>query len=472
MSDTIYGNIVGGGSGVETQADWNQNDQTKADYIKNRPFYEESIKSSYISLQLKGVGIYSNMSGGSLGFYVGGVCNYLLLLNGEKVGEYSTEIISGSKFGWNNELLYDENHKIYVVDHAYYNSDTLSMERKNDGFVYGCDDTTNTFDTIVITGISRQNVEIHKLDNKYVDIDNEYDGKSEKPQSGLAVKQAIQTVQDSIQNISNNKTTIANVSGGFCGGNDTMVANGGAIGAGAESGSGGAIGAGALSLSGAAVGENAICNGDGAAIGKEAQATTNCIQIGKGTNTEEGTTQIYDKKLLDKDGFIVPDRFPSGVINDKFELWNDITLGEDVQSVSITRTDDGKPIKIKKLLLYFFGQINEQGVFALRYNNGQYYQNWTSITPDDNIFGFWIKSEKIIDNLFISYFPDSRILNIDGSSGQSQGISAQERTLKSGFSYLPKRESPNSFIFGGASSNPDLRMMAGSRILVWGVQDD
>ena len=29
----------GGGSGGGAQPDWNQNDETAADYIKNRPFY-------------------------------------------------------------------------------------------------------------------------------------------------------------------------------------------------------------------------------------------------------------------------------------------------------------------------------------------------------------------------------------------------------------------------------------------------
>ena len=33
----------GGGSGASVQSDWNQNDETAPDYIKNRPFYEDSL---------------------------------------------------------------------------------------------------------------------------------------------------------------------------------------------------------------------------------------------------------------------------------------------------------------------------------------------------------------------------------------------------------------------------------------------
>lgn len=34
--------ISGGGTGTSVQSDWNQNDETASDYIKNRPFYQKS----------------------------------------------------------------------------------------------------------------------------------------------------------------------------------------------------------------------------------------------------------------------------------------------------------------------------------------------------------------------------------------------------------------------------------------------
>ena len=38
----------GGGSGGGAQSDWNQNDSTAADYVKNRTHYEESIYTDYV----------------------------------------------------------------------------------------------------------------------------------------------------------------------------------------------------------------------------------------------------------------------------------------------------------------------------------------------------------------------------------------------------------------------------------------
>lgn len=38
----------GGGSGGGAQSDWNQNDSTAADYVKNRTHYEESIYADYV----------------------------------------------------------------------------------------------------------------------------------------------------------------------------------------------------------------------------------------------------------------------------------------------------------------------------------------------------------------------------------------------------------------------------------------
>ena len=42
--DPVTRTVSGGGSGGSSvQSDWNQNDSTAADYIKNRPFYEDSL---------------------------------------------------------------------------------------------------------------------------------------------------------------------------------------------------------------------------------------------------------------------------------------------------------------------------------------------------------------------------------------------------------------------------------------------
>ena len=43
MSRALSGSS--GGSGASVQSDWNQNDETAPDYVKNRPFYDKSLVS-------------------------------------------------------------------------------------------------------------------------------------------------------------------------------------------------------------------------------------------------------------------------------------------------------------------------------------------------------------------------------------------------------------------------------------------
>ena len=41
----------------------------------------------------------------------------------------------------------------------------------------------------------------------------------------------------------------------------------------------------------------------------------------------------------------------------KFELWNDITLAEDVKTITMSKTDDGRPLNIKEMFLYFWTKV-------------------------------------------------------------------------------------------------------------------
>ena len=43
---------------------------------------------------------------------------------------------------------------------------------------------------------------------------------------------------------------------------------------------------------------------------------------------------------------------------DKFELWNDITLAEDAKTVTMSKTDSGAPLKIKRLFILFAGNTS------------------------------------------------------------------------------------------------------------------
>ena len=44
--------VMGQGGGSSVQADYNQNDSTAADYIKNRPFYEETSLTEIVNFKV------------------------------------------------------------------------------------------------------------------------------------------------------------------------------------------------------------------------------------------------------------------------------------------------------------------------------------------------------------------------------------------------------------------------------------
>ena len=99
---------------------------------------------------------------------------------------------------------------------------------------------------------------------------------------------------------------------------------------------------------------------------------------------------------------------------DKFELWNDITLAEDATSVTMSKTDNEDPLKIKHMFILFAGSTSGNGSIALRYNSGVIYQLWKSVTGDKNKVVFWVDSEKLKDALYVSYYPSDFLIN-DGT---------------------------------------------------------
>ena len=154
----------------------------------------------------------------------------------------------------------------------------------------------------------------------------------------------------------------------------------------------------------------------------------------------------------------------------KFKLWTDITLSEDTQLIRISKTDDGKPFKIKKLFLYFYGKFNSEAVLCLRYNDGQIYQSWKMVSASTKTDGFWILSEKIAPGLYLSKYPEN-VIQV-GDDGAAQGLGQHIQSIKADFHYDAKGLVGTSIIFGAHGSYTDFRMLTGSRILVWGVQDD
>lgn len=116
--------------------------------------------------------------------------------------------------------------------------------------------------------------------------------------------------------------------GGGAVGKDASASSGGAIGYRATSGVGGAVGENANATRGGAVGEGASAT-SGGAVGEDAKTSTgfaggvgaktvdannqgiDAIQLGRGTNPNEKTLQVYDYQLMDANGKIPAERLPS-----------------------------------------------------------------------------------------------------------------------------------------------------------------
>ena len=162
----------------------------------------------------------------------------------------------------------------------------------------------------------------------------------------------------------------------------------------------------------------------------------------------------------------------------KFKLWNDITLAEDATIVTMSKTDGGEPLKIKHLFILFAGSTSGNGPITLRYNSGVIFQLWKSVTGDKNKVVFWVDSEKLKDALYVSYYPSDFLIN-DGTPDNisMQGLAQHSKSLESTIYFKSNVTNPGtqntatSWIFGGTSSG-EFKLKAGSRILVWGVQDD
>jgi len=100
----------------------------------------------------------------------------------------------------------------------------------------------------------------------------------------------------------------ATPAGGFEGGISAFAGAGGAIGKNAITDSGGAVGEDAVSASGGAIGEGASAT-NGFAGGYKAKSTGDkAIQLGTGTNSEDGTLKVFDTELLKADGKIPNER--------------------------------------------------------------------------------------------------------------------------------------------------------------------
>lgn len=172
------------------QTDWMQNDAEKPDYIKNRPFYKEQTAVDYVTLYA------SNMDADlQLGFY------------GKRIGlavgqTYSVDIVSDT-----GETTTVDCECVDCAEDLNLPNDTIPLLGNNDFSIFDgvfLDDegnpavannavyTTNShIVSVTIHGVSSIDEVIHKIPNEFLEVDNTFDANSPKPQSGKAVKQAL-----------------------------------------------------------------------------------------------------------------------------------------------------------------------------------------------------------------------------------------------------------------------------------------
>ena len=299
-------------------------------------------------------------------------------------------------------------------------------------------------------------------------------------------------VSENINNILKNKVFIYNPSGGFRGGRDGLVNAGAALGDNAETNDGISIGANTFSIDGIAAGKNAIANGTNAiSIGADSSAQGNSIQIGSGSNANDNTVQFFTYQMLDENGKIPVERLPvdgelkdsqnpvanSAVFNEfsklkTLELIADITLEEDTKQVSLTQTQDGNPLNLNRVFVYFIGETTALSTFCLYYNKGSAYQLYRSTGISSGKFSFWVYSEKLNSNLWISMFPEKGISSPFTTDDGLQGLSRANKDLFSDIYFRPDTKIDITSLIFGITANSNSTMKAGSRILIYGENND
>lgn len=159
---------------------------------------------------------------------------------------------------------------------------------------------------------------------------------------------------------------------------------------------------------------------------------------------------------------------------EQFELWNDITLEEDTVSVTMSQTQDGTAINIKKLFVLFTGRsINANPLLVLNFNNGNMYQMWQSVPWNDleTNFTLWAYSEKLAPGVFRSLYSKTplKATDLDTLQGLSNANSEVGGCVARWANPNDAFQKAVRWAFGATSANYTLK--AGSRILVYGVQD-
>lgn len=166
-----------------------------------------------------------------------------------------------------------------------------------------------------------------------------------------------------------------------------------------------------------------------------------------------------------------------------YRLIRDITLEEDIQGIDINTDDSGNPLKLKGVFIQFFGTVtgtNGNRSFKCSFNGGLVYQMYMEINISDYIKSYglnqWIKSERVNipnRNIFISQYNSRGIPNAGSSYNSIQGLADMNSNLMCDYAEnaVANVTAINRIQYGQVNTVNGL-MATGSRIFIWGIDDN
>ena len=162
-----------------------------------------------------------------------------------------------------------------------------------------------------------------------------------------------------------------------------------------------------------------------------------------------------------------------------YRLIRDITLEENVEQLDITTDDSGKSLNLKCVFIRFMGMFTATASvqsFVLRFNGGSWYQmyDFYDVTAD-RLYAHWIKSERMntpTTDMWLSAYPFELCKPLSGELVNSQGLADMCRTVHSDIAWFDGGNRSINRIGYGCASVGGANMKAGSRIVIWGIDDD
>lgn len=170
----------------------------------------------------------------------------------------------------------------------------------------------------------------------------------------------------------------------------------------------------------------------------------------------------------------------------EYELLCDTTITEDVASVKWTTTDNGEPIgNYKDFFIYFLGKFTAEESKAMWCKSeGQYFMWSGNLAKKTSVRGFWLSIEQIfstdeIDSapdatsrdgtaIFISKYPKLFLSNVTEGLLSTQGLSGNNEDLCCDTTIMGTTDLPLKELQIGQAANSTAIFASGSRFLLLG----